>query len=69
MLGLANGLTDCLVGDLAEMGVSADEIAALPRCSPPPIGRGHAEMIGARSFGPLVGRCCPAGPIFDRHER
>lgn len=48
MLGFAEGLTDCLVGDLAEMGISAEEIAALPRCPPPPIGRGQAEMIGAR---------------------
>lgn len=48
MLGLASGLTDCLVRDLAEMDVSAAAVGALPRSAPPPIGRGHAEMIGAR---------------------
>ncbi len=48
MLVLARVLTDCLAEDLAELGVSADKIAALPRCAPPPIGHGHAELIGAR---------------------
>jgi heme oxygenase len=48
MLSLGGGLTDCLAGDLAELGLSADAIAALPRCAPPPIGCGYVEMIGAR---------------------
>jgi heme oxygenase len=47
MLGLANGLTDCLAADLTDLGLSAASIAVLPRCAPPAFGRGHAEMIGA----------------------
>jgi heme oxygenase len=48
IIGLVGGLTDCLVRDLAELGMPAAAIEGLPRCAPPPIGHDSADMIGAR---------------------
>jgi heme oxygenase len=48
ILGLSGGLTDCLIQDLDELGMTAAAVKNLPRCAPPPVEYGHAGMIGAR---------------------
>lgn len=48
ILGLPGRLTDLLALDLCELGLDAAAVEALPRCAAPPVGRGHAEMTGAR---------------------
>lgn len=70
ILGLSGGLTDCLVQDLDELGMTASAVKNLPRCTPPPVEFGRAGIIGARyvllgaSLGgkamarALVGRNC-----------
>ena len=46
--GLTGRLTECLVRDLADLGITAAAVSGLPRCMPVMIGDGHPEMIGAR---------------------
>ena len=48
VLGLSGKLTDCIVQDLVEMGMTPAAIYALPRCAPLAIGPGYAALIGAR---------------------
>ncbi len=57
LIGLPGKGSDCLARDLAELGVSAADIAGLPRCVRLDIGNGHAALTGARYvlFGASLG--------------
>lgn len=47
-LGLARNLTECLFNDLTTLGMTPAAIDDLPRCAPLAVGKGQAELIGAR---------------------
>ena len=46
--GLSGRLTESLVRDLADLGLTAAAVSGLPRCMSLKISDGHPEMIGAR---------------------
>ncbi len=47
-LGLGGKLTDCLVADMTELGMTPAAIAALPRCTNLGCVQEHSALIGAR---------------------
>jgi heme oxygenase len=67
--GLPGRLTGCLVRDLADLGLTAAAISALPRCMTVKIADGHSEMIGARYvlLGASLGGKVMAKAIARQH--
>ena len=67
--GLSGRLTDCLVRDLADLGLTAAEVSGLPRCMTLRIADGQPEMIGARYvlLGASLGGKVMAKAIARQH--
>lgn len=67
ILGLAGHLTSLLVLDLADLGMDAAAVAALPRCALPPVACGHAAigatyvLLGASLGGKVMARALAGG--------
>lgn len=69
-IGLPEQLTDSLVRDLGELGMTVTAVSNLPRCAPPGIGCRHADIIGARYvlLGASLGGKVMAKAIVNRKD-
>lgn len=69
LVGLSGSQSDCLVRDLADLGMTETEISALPRCKPLQIGGQRADLIGAQYvlIGASLGGKVMAKAVASRH--
>lgn len=69
LVGLSGARTACLSRDLTALGLSAAEIAALPRCPPLQIAPAQAELIGAHYvlIGASLGGKVMARAVAERN--
>lgn len=69
LVGLSGKQSDCLVQDLADLGLTAAAISALPRCQPLQIGGERAARVGARYvlIGASLGGKVMAKAVAARH--
>lgn len=71
LAGLSDSRSECLARDLADLGLTADDISALPRCKPMQIGGQRADLIGAQYvlIGASLGGKVMAKAIGGRHGK